>query len=102
LKALIVKLFRNIPSDRQLYRRLWSDPELRELCDIKEYETLSSIPDYAFQERIGPEKPEYMMEALVGRLRDAEVIRGEIVASIPHSLKHPASIHRMTQETVTI
>jgi hypothetical protein len=34
LKALIVKRFRNIPSDRELYRRLWNDPELRELCDI--------------------------------------------------------------------
>jgi transposase len=32
LKALIVKCFRGIPSDRQLYRHLWSDPELRHLC----------------------------------------------------------------------
>jgi len=31
LKALVVKRFRNIPSDRQLYRRLWSDPELRRI-----------------------------------------------------------------------
>jgi hypothetical protein len=30
LKALVVKRFRDIPSDRQLYRRLWCDSELRE------------------------------------------------------------------------
>jgi hypothetical protein len=38
LKALIVKRVRNIPSDRELYRRLWSDPELRRICNIEEHE----------------------------------------------------------------
>lgn len=37
-KALVVKRIRNIPSDRELYRRLWNDPELREICDIEDYE----------------------------------------------------------------
>jgi len=37
LKVLIVKRIRNIPSDRELYRCLWSDPELKRLCDIEEY-----------------------------------------------------------------
>jgi len=51
-----------------LYRRLWSDPELRELCDIKEHEKpyhLSQIT--RFRQRIGPEKLEYM-EALLADL----------------------------------
>lgn len=38
LKALTVKRVRNIPSDRELYRRLWNDPELRHVCDIEEHE----------------------------------------------------------------
>ena len=37
-KALIVKRLRQIPSDRELYRRLWNDPALREVCDIEEEE----------------------------------------------------------------
>ena len=55
LKALIVKRFRNIPSDRQLYRRLWSDPELRRICDIEDYEK-SYHPSQLtrFRQRISP------------------------------------------------
>ena len=37
-KAMMVKLLRNIPSDRELYRRLWSDEKLRTICDIEEGE----------------------------------------------------------------
>ena len=35
LKALIVKRIRNIPSDRELYRRLWSSPKLGESATLK-------------------------------------------------------------------
>jgi len=35
---LIVKQLRSIPSDRELYRRLWNDEALREICDIEEHE----------------------------------------------------------------
>ena len=34
-KALIVKRLQQVPSDRELYRRLWSDPEMREVCDLE-------------------------------------------------------------------
>jgi len=37
-KALIVKRLRRIPSDRELYRRLWNDESLREICEIEEHE----------------------------------------------------------------
>jgi len=81
LKVLIVKRFRNIPSDRELYRRLWSDPELRELCDIEEHEKPYHPSQMSrFRQRIGPERLERLMEELVGRLRNAGVVKGEIVA----------------------
>ena len=32
-KTLIVKKLRQIPRDRELYRRLWNDENLREICD---------------------------------------------------------------------
>ena len=38
-KALMTKRLRQIPSDRELYRRLWNDPLLRMICDIEERET---------------------------------------------------------------
>jgi transposase len=80
LKALIVKRFRNIPSDRQLYRRLWSDPELRELCDIEEHEKPYHPSQLTrFRQRVGPERLERIMETIVGRLRDAGVVKGDIV-----------------------
>ena len=37
-KALMIKQLRHIPSDRELYRRLWNDEALREICDIEEKE----------------------------------------------------------------
>jgi hypothetical protein len=30
-KALVIKRVKHIPSDRELYRRLWNDPDLREV-----------------------------------------------------------------------
>jgi IS5 family transposase len=80
LKALVVKRVRNIPSDRELYRRLWSDPELRRICDIEEHEEPYHPSQMSrFRQRIGPERLERIMEAIVGKLRDAGVIKGEIV-----------------------
>jgi len=34
----VFKRLRQIPSDRELYRRLWDDPMFREICDIEESE----------------------------------------------------------------
>jgi Transposase DDE domain. len=80
LKALIVKRFRSIPSDRQLYRRLWSDPELRRLCDIEDYEKPYHPSQLTrFRQRVGTERLEAMMEYILARLRDAGAVKGEIV-----------------------
>ena len=80
LKALVVKRVRNIPSDRELYRRLWSDPELRELCDIEDYEKPYHPSQLTrFRKRLGPERLERIMDGLVGKLRDAGAVKGDIV-----------------------
>ena len=64
-----------------MYRRLWNDPELRELCDIEEYEKPYHPSQLTrFRQRISSEKLERIMETIVGKLRDAGVIKGEIVA----------------------
>jgi len=34
-KALIIKRIKHIPSDRELYRQLWHDENLREACYIE-------------------------------------------------------------------
>ncbi|MEM2703488.1 MAG: transposase [Candidatus Bathyarchaeia archaeon] len=81
LKALIVKRVRNIPSDRELYRRLWSDPELKELCDIEEFEKPYHLSQLSrFRQRIGPERLERIMNSVVHKLRVAEAVKGEIIA----------------------
>ena len=81
MKALVIKRFRNIPSDRELYRRLWSDPELRELCDIEDYEKPYHPSQLTrFRQRAGPERLEKIMDGVVGKLRNAGAVKGEIVA----------------------
>jgi hypothetical protein len=40
LKALVVKRFRNIPSDRELYRRLWKDLSLGAYAILKSMRSL--------------------------------------------------------------
>jgi len=81
LKALIVKRVKGIPSDRELYRRLWSDPELRKLCDIEEYEKPYHPSQLSrFRQRLGPERLEGIMETILDRLRDAGTVKGDIIA----------------------
>jgi len=81
MKALVVKLVRNVPSDRELYRRLWSDPELRRICDIEEHEKPYHPSQLTrFRQRLGPERLEGIMGTILDRLRDAGVVKGEIIA----------------------
>jgi len=79
-KALIAKRIRNIPSDRELYWRLWSSPKLREVCDIEDYEKPYPSQLTRFRQRIGPERLEGIMDSILGKLRDAGVIKGEVIA----------------------
>jgi hypothetical protein len=39
-KALIVKRLQQVPSERELCRRMWKDDNIREFCDIEAEEKL--------------------------------------------------------------
>jgi transposase len=80
-KALMTKRLRQIPSDRELYRRLWNDPLLRMICDIEEREKPYHPSQLTrFRSRVGPEKLERIIAGLVEELIEGGIIRGETVA----------------------
>jgi transposase len=80
-KALVVKRLRQIPSDRELYRRLWDDPMLREICDIEDHERPYHPSQLTrFRRRVGPERLEEIVKDLVGELVEGGVVKGETVA----------------------
>ncbi|MDH5689190.1 MAG: transposase, partial [Candidatus Bathyarchaeota archaeon] len=80
-KALIVKLLRNIPSDRELYRRLWNDEALREICDIEEHEKPYHPSQLTrFRNRVGPERLEVVMNSLLEELVEGGIVKGETLA----------------------
>ena len=69
-KALIVKRIRSIPSDGKLYRRLWSSPKLREICDIEDYgKPYHPSQLTRFRQRVGPERLERIMDSILEKLR---------------------------------
>lgn len=80
-KALMVKQLRRIPSDRELYRRLWNDETLRMICDIEEREKPYHPSQLTrFRDRVGPERLEEIMSGLIEELVEGEVIKGESIA----------------------
>ncbi len=80
-KALMVKQLRHIPSDRELYRRLWNDENLREICDIEEREKPYHPSQMTrFRARVGPERLEEIMKRLLEELVESGIIKGETVA----------------------
>jgi transposase len=80
-KALMVKQLRHIPSDRELYRRLWNDENLRMICDIEEREKPYHPSQITrFRYRVGPERLEEIMCSLIEELVEGEIIKGESVA----------------------
>jgi len=80
-KALIVKQLRNVPSDRELYRRLWNDEALRMICDIEEHEKPYHPSQLTrFRNRVGPERLECIMASLLDELVEGDIIKGETLA----------------------
>jgi len=80
-KALMTKRLRQIPSDRELYRRLWNDPTLRMVCDIEEREKPYHPSQLTrFRTRVGPERLETIIASLVEELIQGGLIRGDTVA----------------------
>ena len=80
-KALMVKQLRSIPSDRELYRRLWNDEALREICDIEEHEKPYHPSQLTrFRNRAGPERLEGIMNSLLDELVEGGLVKGERLA----------------------
>jgi transposase len=80
-KALTAKQLRGIPSDRELYRRLWSDEALREICDVGEREKPYHPSQLTrFRYRIGPERLEGIMNSLLEELAEGGLVKGEMLA----------------------
>jgi transposase len=79
-KALIIKGVRQIPSDRELYRRLWKDPDLREVCDVEEEQKPYHPSQLTrFRNRIGTERLKRIMANLLKELSKGGVVNGETV-----------------------
>src|SRR5208337_3668156 len=68
-KALIVKRVKQIPSDKELYRRLGYDQDLREVCDIEaEQKPYHPTQMTRFRNRVRVERLERIMNNLVDEL----------------------------------
>jgi transposase len=79
-KALIVKRLQQIPSERELCRRLWKDDNLRELCDIETEENPYHPSQLSrFKKRVGPGRLQRIMNKLVKKLFKGGLINGETV-----------------------
>ena len=79
-KALIIKRAQQIPSDRELYRRLWYDQDLREVCDIEaEQKPYHHSQMTRFRNRIGIERLERIMNSLVDELLKGGLIIGKVI-----------------------
>jgi transposase len=80
-KALMIKQLRCIPSDRELYRRLWNDEPLRLICDIEEREKPYHPSQMTrFRDRVGPDRLEEIMGSLLEELLEGSIIKGESIA----------------------
>ena len=80
-KVLIVKRLRQIPSDRELYRRLWNDESLREICDIEDHAKPYHPSQLTrFRNKVGPERLEDIMNSLLEELVEGGIVRGETLA----------------------
>lgn len=81
-KALIVKRLQQIPSERELCRRLWKDENLRELCDIEaEQNPYHPSQLSRFKKRVGNRRLQRIMNKLLKELIRGGVIGGETVDS---------------------
>jgi transposase len=79
-KALIVKRLQQIPSERELCRRLWKDDNLRELCDIETEENPYHPSQLSrFKKRVGTRRLQRIMNKLLKELLNCGLISGETV-----------------------
>jgi IS5 family transposase len=76
-KALIIERVQQVPSDKELHRRLWNDSELRAMCDVKAGEKPYHPSQLTrFRNRVGPERLERIMNRLIDELAEGGVVDG--------------------------
>ena len=76
-KALIAKRLQQIPSERELCRRLWKDENLRELCDIEaEQKPYHPSQLSRFKTRVGTRRLQKIMNRLAKKLLNSGLIDG--------------------------
>jgi transposase len=79
-KALLVKRVLQVPSERELCKRLWKDDNLRELCDLEaEQNPYDHSQLSRFKKRVGSRRLQRIMNNLVKKLLKCGVIDGETV-----------------------
>jgi transposase len=79
-KALMAKRLQQIPSERELCRRLWNDDNLRELCDIEaDQDPYHPSQLSRFKKRVGTRRLQRIMSKLLMELLKGGVINGETV-----------------------
>ena len=79
-KALIVKRLQQVPSERELCRRMWKDDNIRELCDIEAEEKPYHPSQLSrFKKRVGTRRLQRIMNKLLKELLKRGVINGETV-----------------------
>jgi len=81
-KALVVKRLLQIPSERELCRRLWKDDNLRQICDIEADQRPYHPSQLSrFKKRVGPRRLQTIMNKLLRELSLGGLISGETVVS---------------------
>ena len=79
-KALIVKRLQQIPSERELCRRMWKDDNIRELCDIEAEEKPYHPSQLSrFKKHVGARRLQRIINKLLKELLKGGVIGGETV-----------------------
>lgn len=87
-KALIIKRLWHVPSDKELYRRLWNDPALRMICNIEAEERPYHPSQLTrFRKHVGPERLEKIMNRIIDELMEGGVIDGETVVTDANFIK---------------
>ena len=79
-KALLAKKLQQIPSERELCRRLWNDDNLRERCDVEAEQSPYHPSQLSrFKKRVGARRLQRIMGKLLLALLKGGVINGETV-----------------------
>jgi hypothetical protein len=74
---LVIKRVKQIPSDRELYRRLWNDEALREVCKIEAEEKPCHPSQLTwFRHRVGVKRLQKIVDGLVEELIEAKLVKG--------------------------